>query len=366
MRGTGADAKPALLRVDGAGKIEVVALDGLKFTKASLPNAPAAAEGQRNPRMESITDMAFVDGQLFVAGLSNEEFASKLRAVPVSVHGSGPARASRSTTAPTASWRRGRRSARSSPTRSNISEHLIAGYTCTPLVKFPVVEPEAGREGHGHDDRRARQPQPADRHDRLQEGRQGLPADGQHQPRRDEDADRRLRDRPGITARVQRTAASASSRSRRSRASSSSTCSTHRAIVLTRAEGGRCASGRRAAVVHEVHGFIRFKVHSVHGRNGGGAVSSSARRGPRFCSLLLLSALYAACAGSDSSAPPQIQLNAQTNTVEVTGLPAATVAALSGSGWRLEVGHVAVGGRQQHVVGDVDERKALEVHRRME
>ena len=62
-------------------------------------------------------------------------------------------------------------------------------------------------------------------------------------------------------------------------------------------------------------------------------MSSSARRGPRFCSLLLLSALYAACAGSDSSAPPQIQLNAQTNTVEVTGLPAATAAALSGSGW---------------------------------
>ncbi len=90
MRGTGADAKPALLRVDGAGKIEVVALDGLKMTKATMPNAPAAAAAgqQRNPRMESITDMAFVDGKLVVAGLSNEEFASKLRTVPVSVRGS--------------------------------------------------------------------------------------------------------------------------------------------------------------------------------------------------------------------------------------------------------------------------------------
>ena len=62
-------------------------------------------------------------------------------------------------------------------------------------------------------------------------------------------------------------------------------------------------------------------------------MSSSARRGPRFCSLLLLSTLFAACTGSDSTAPPQIQLNAQTNTVDVTGLPAATVAALSGSSW---------------------------------
>ena len=59
MRGTGADAKPALVRVDGAGKIEVVALDSLKMTKATLPNAPAAVAGQRNPRMESITDMAY-------------------------------------------------------------------------------------------------------------------------------------------------------------------------------------------------------------------------------------------------------------------------------------------------------------------
>src|SRR5262245_47685046 len=81
MRGTGADAKPALLRVDGTGKIAVVALDGLKMTKATLPNAAAAGAGQRNARMESITDMAFVDGKLVVAGLSNEEFASKLRTI---------------------------------------------------------------------------------------------------------------------------------------------------------------------------------------------------------------------------------------------------------------------------------------------
>ena len=62
-------------------------------------------------------------------------------------------------------------------------------------------------------------------------------------------------------------------------------------------------------------------------------MSSSARRRPRLCSLLLLSTLVVACTGSDSSAPPQIQLNSQTNTVDVTGLPAATVAALSSNSW---------------------------------
>jgi hypothetical protein len=50
MRGQGANASPALLRVDGAGKIDVIALDGLKFSSVALPNAPDAnpASGRSN------------------------------------------------------------------------------------------------------------------------------------------------------------------------------------------------------------------------------------------------------------------------------------------------------------------------------
>jgi hypothetical protein len=138
MRGTGAEAKPGLLRVDGAGKIEIVSLDGLKMSKAALPNAPNAATGQRNPRMESVTDMAFIDGKLVIAGLSNEEFASKLRTIPypfkdvdngASVeiyHGNHGQFETRS---PVISF---------VPYKLDNSPYLIAGYTCTPLVKFPV------------------------------------------------------------------------------------------------------------------------------------------------------------------------------------------------------------------------------------
>ena len=73
-------------------------------------------------------------------------------------------------------------------------------------------------------------------------------------------------------------------------------------------------------------------------RNGRAAASECARRLFRFCGLAVLSPLVAACAGSaSSSAPPQIQLNSQTNTVDVAGLPAASVAALSNTlstgGW---------------------------------
>src|SRR5687767_1997342 len=83
MRGQGADAKPALVRVDGDGKLDAVAINSLTHTKAALPNAPAVPTTvtRRNPRADSVTDMAFVDGKLIVAGLSNEEFASKLRTI---------------------------------------------------------------------------------------------------------------------------------------------------------------------------------------------------------------------------------------------------------------------------------------------
>ena len=140
MRGAGAEARPALLRVDGAGKLSVVALDGLKTTKAALPNAPANnAEARRNPRMESITDMAFIDGKLVVAGLSNEEFASKLRTIPYPF-----ASVENGTSVEIYHGNHGQLETRSPvisfvPYKVNNTPHLIAGYTCTPLVKFPVA-----------------------------------------------------------------------------------------------------------------------------------------------------------------------------------------------------------------------------------
>ena len=140
MRGQGTAASPVLLRIDGAGKIEVLALDRIKFSKVDLPNAPAAndANPARNPRTQSITDMAFVEGRLYVAGLSNEEFSSKLRSVayPFSnvdngtsveiYHGNHGAFETRS---PVYTF---------VPYKVNGETNLIAGYLCTPLVKFPV------------------------------------------------------------------------------------------------------------------------------------------------------------------------------------------------------------------------------------
>src|SRR5207247_1565178 len=80
MRGQGAAAKPALFRVDGAGKVTMVNTDGLQYTSVALPNpAPAPANNQRS---QSITQVKYSSGRVWVSGLSNEEFASKLWSVP--------------------------------------------------------------------------------------------------------------------------------------------------------------------------------------------------------------------------------------------------------------------------------------------
>ena len=149
-RGRGADATPVLLRVDGAGDIDVISLGAVSYTAASLPNAPEANPGaRRNPRASSITDMAYVDGRLFIAGLSNEEFSSKLRSVayPFSEVSDGTsveiwhaAHGQFETRSPVYTF---------VPYEIGGEQNLIAGYLCTPLVKFPVGDLKPGAKVMG-------------------------------------------------------------------------------------------------------------------------------------------------------------------------------------------------------------------------
>jgi hypothetical protein len=150
MRGQGAGSTPVLFRVDGTGKIDMVSMAGVKFQKVDIVNAPAAnPTARQNPRASVVTDMAFADGRLWVAGLSNEEFASKLRAIPY----------------PFASVDAGTSveiyhgNHRQLETRSPVNAfvpymvgnqmNLLAGYTCTPLVKFPIGDLKPGQKVRG-------------------------------------------------------------------------------------------------------------------------------------------------------------------------------------------------------------------------
>ena len=149
MRGTGAGATPTLFRVDGAGKIQNVALSSLKFQKAEIGNAPASQAGGRNPRAQVVTDMAFSEGRLWVAGLSNEEFASKLRAIPY------PFAAVDAGTSVEIYHGNHQQLETRSPVNAFVpftienKSYLLAGYTCTPLVKFPISDLKPGSKVRG-------------------------------------------------------------------------------------------------------------------------------------------------------------------------------------------------------------------------
>ena len=69
VRGQGAEAQAALLRVDGAGKIDVISLDGVAFTSVALPNPVDINATGRSNRSQSITNLAFSSGKLYIAGL---------------------------------------------------------------------------------------------------------------------------------------------------------------------------------------------------------------------------------------------------------------------------------------------------------
>jgi hypothetical protein len=153
-RGKGPQAKAVVLRVDRKGKVEEVPLKGVKFSKAVLPNPPAkdarGGFGGRMPlRMFSITKIAYVNGKVFVSGLSNEEWASTLRsmAFPFKEADKGAniqifhgAHGRFETQAPIRTF---------VPFDINGDAHLLAAYTCTPLVKIPVSQLKPGSKVKG-------------------------------------------------------------------------------------------------------------------------------------------------------------------------------------------------------------------------
>jgi len=146
-RGKGPDAKAVIVRVDTAGKLEEVSLATAKNARAALPNPPDASNARN--RTQTITDMSYIDGKVIVAGLSNEEFASNLKAIPfpfqtvakgVNVeiyHGSHG------------------RFETASPIRKFVpyqirgEQNILASYTCTPLVKIPVASLTGGAQVKG-------------------------------------------------------------------------------------------------------------------------------------------------------------------------------------------------------------------------
>jgi hypothetical protein len=143
-RGKGMNAASMVMKLDRAGKLDEFPLKLVKFSSTKLPNA------NDRQRTEAITSLGFVNGKVLVAGLSNEEFASTLRVIPfpfgdTADKGTGVkiyhgAHGKFETQAPIRTF---------TTYKIGEADHVIAAYTCTPLVKIPVGELQPGAKVTG-------------------------------------------------------------------------------------------------------------------------------------------------------------------------------------------------------------------------
>jgi hypothetical protein len=144
-RGRGADAAAVILRATPTGKLSEISLGNIKHQEVALSDQPQ----QDRQRVETITQLKYVDHKVYVAGLSNEEFSSSLRAIPFPFnsadkgagieiwHGS---HGRFETNAPVRTF---------VPYEINGEKAILAAYTCTPLVRIPVSELKPGNKVKG-------------------------------------------------------------------------------------------------------------------------------------------------------------------------------------------------------------------------
>lgn len=146
-----ADEKPAIVQIDGAGKISQLAMTNVKFSKAALKDAPedkVVGEGrrQRNPRNDSITDIAFFENKLLVSGLSSKTSPSTVRELnfPFADSDKGMGveiyHAAHGKSEDTSAMRT------FVPMMIDGEPSILGAYVCTPLVRIPVKELEASGE----------------------------------------------------------------------------------------------------------------------------------------------------------------------------------------------------------------------------
>ena len=152
-RGKGNDAVPALARVTKADeKVTVLPLENIRNARADIPDAPtpdAKTPWGDSKRTFSVTHLALVDGELYIAGLGNEEFASTLRRMPYPFVGKEA-----STTVEMYHTSHDRYET-ASPIESFVAidlggkPSLVAGYGCSPIVTLTRADLAAGKHVRG-------------------------------------------------------------------------------------------------------------------------------------------------------------------------------------------------------------------------
>src|ERR1700733_13413567 len=164
QRGRGDAGQAVLVRIDHLdGTVADVPLAGVPVAQVSIADAPGTDDERfdvilpqgdegdeiqvgdrtirvlRQPiRTSTVTDMAYVDGALLVAGLSNEEFSSKLRRIPFPFADAVADNNLEIYHVSHGKWET------AAPIRTFVpydgGRCILASYTCTPVLHFSLAE----------------------------------------------------------------------------------------------------------------------------------------------------------------------------------------------------------------------------------
>ena len=147
-------AADILLTINPKGEISEASLENVSYSMIKLPNPVDEGTNHRwkkgvTTRVDAITGLKYNNGKLYIAGLSNEEFAAsmwvasfpfkdEISASTLEIfHG---AHGKYETHAPIRTF---------VPYDFNNKEHIIAAYLCTPLVTFEASSFEDGQHIKG-------------------------------------------------------------------------------------------------------------------------------------------------------------------------------------------------------------------------
>ena len=169
-RGSGDAALPALIRIGQNGALAEAPLARVPFAQTPIDDAPAVDDPRQEVRVvpidglegelieprpgfrlriareslrtATVTDLAYVDGTLLVAGACNEEFSSALRRIPFPFSGE-----TRTNTIEIYHVSHGKYET-ASPIRAFVpfggNTSILASYTCTPIVQLSLSDLASG------------------------------------------------------------------------------------------------------------------------------------------------------------------------------------------------------------------------------
>jgi hypothetical protein len=173
MRGTGSEAVPLIVNVGADGSFDELSLDSVLYSQATIEDAPSHEDDRTDIRVvagpdegeqieipgggtlrisrdrlrsSTVTDLAYADGFLLVAGASNEEFSSTLRRIPFPFGGDALANSLEIFHVSHGKYET------ASPIRTFVpygDASVLASYTCSPLVQFSLAGLQPGTQVRG-------------------------------------------------------------------------------------------------------------------------------------------------------------------------------------------------------------------------